>query len=270
MHATAKRGFTLIELLVVIVIIGILAGGLFLMVGAGKNKSAVASTTARVHAIATLLEEYKAIYGNYPRVSSADDKGYAPLDFHFVAAEGSPGCKSCGFKAISESAGNDGDEIKFGLCSHFIPRAATIIASSDDALQDHYNRMYESPAEDTAWETEIHGLKGNNKALETTRLSEAADPNLQQIYLVWRRLEKQGIVYSGVSGCDDCDAQRYTAGANVDAWGRALKYRNEGGAGEILSAGPDGTFGTADDVTASGAASEQDSDEQFIADDEDE
>jgi hypothetical protein len=40
-----------------------------------------------------------------------------------------------------------------------------------------------------------------------------------------------------------------------------LRYRNEGGAGEIVSAGPDGKFGTSDDISSSGAAVEEDDDE---------
>lgn len=253
-----RGGFTLIELLVVIVIIGILAGGLFMMVGAARNKSAIAETTAQIHAIATLLEEYKAIYGDYPVVSDTDSKGYASLNFHFVTESGDPGCKKCGFKAITNS--NEGDEIQFGLCSHFIPRATIIEGSVDDDLVDHYKAMYRNPAPNTPWASEIRGLKNASDALAATIANEAADTNLQQIYRAWRRLEKDGLVQSGASTCVECGAERYTAGAKNDAWDQALKYRNNGGAGEIVSAGPDKKFGTADDITASGAA---------VADDED-
>ena len=254
----ARAGFTLIELLVVIVIIGILAGALFMMVGAARNKSAIAETTAQIHAIATLLEEYKAIYGDYPAVSDTDSSGYAALDFHFVTGSGNPGCKYCGFKAITNS--NNGDEIAFGLCSHFIPRATTIEGNVSDELKGHYNEMYRNPAPNTPWVTEIRGLKNTSDALGATLANESADTNLQQIYRSWRRLQKDGLVKSGVTVCIECGAQRFTAGAKADAWEHSLKYRNNGGAGEIISAGPDGKFGTADDITASGAAVEDDED----------
>lgn len=271
-----RAGFTLIELLVVIVIIGILAGALFMMVGAARNKSAIAETTAQIHAIATLLEEYKAIYGDYPVVTqSLDDvltssekrkyfedttkaPEYAPLDFKFVTGSGSPGCKYCGFTAITNS--NHGDEIAFGLCSHFVPRATIIADSVSDDLTGHYNEMYRNPAADTPWATEIRGLKNTNKALEATSANEAADTNLQQIYRSWRRLEKDGLVKSEVTYCVECGAHRFTAGAKKDAWDLFLAYHNTGGAGEIVSAGPDGKFGTADDITASGAAVTDDDD----------
>lgn len=254
----ARAGFTLIELLVVIVIIGILAGALFMMVGAARNKSAIAETTAQIHAIATLLEEYKAIYGDYPVVSETDSNGYASLDFHFVTESGNPGCKYCGFKAVTNS--NHGDEIAFGLCSHFVPRATVIEDSVSDELKGHYNEMYRNPAANTPWATEIRGLKNTSDALGATLANETADTNLQQIYRSWRRLAKDGLVKSDVTVCVECGAQRYTAGAKADAWERALRYRNDGGAGEIVSAGPDGKFGTADDITASGAAVVDDDD----------
>lgn len=258
-HTKRRRaGFTLIELLVVIVIIGILAGGLFMMVGASRNKSAIAETTAQIHAIATLLEEYKAIYGDYPVVSDTDSNGYAALDFHFVTESGTPGCKYCGFKAVTNS--NTGDEIRFGLCSHFVPRATVISGAVSDELEGHYKEMYRNPAADTPWATEIRGLKNASDALGATAANEAADTNLQQIYRSWKRLAKDGLVKSGETICVECGAKRYTAGAKNDAWDRALRYRNNGGAGEVVSAGPDGKFGTADDITASGAAVDDDED----------
>lgn len=247
-----RAGFTLIELLVVIVIIGILAAGLFRMIRAARDKAAIAETTAQIHAIATLLEEYKAIYGDYPVVSDTDSDGYAPLDFRFVSESGSPGCKYCGFKTVTNS--NNADEIQFGLCSHFVPRATVISEAVSDELLSHYKEMYRNPAADTPWATEIRGLKNASDALGATAANEAADNNLQQIYRTWRRLQKDGLVESGETVCVECGAQRYTAGAKKDAWEHDLKYRNDGGAGEIISAGPDGAFGTADDITASGIA----------------
>ena len=255
MKTFSKRGFTLIELLLVVVIIGILSGSLFMMVRAGRDKAAIAKTTAQIHAIATLLEEYKAIYGDYPVVQGTDSKGYAPVNYHFVISEGTPGCKSCGFKAVTNSDGNRGDEMQFGLCSHFVPRATTVLSSvADDSLKSHYKTMFKTPASNTPWETEIRGLKNASDALSATASLEQADLNLQQIYRVWRRLQKEGMVIEGATICVDCAAQRYSAGTREDAWNRALKYRVSGGAGEVVSAGPDGKFGTADDISAAGAA----------------
>ena len=95
-------------------------------------------------------------------------------------------------------------------------------------------------------------------ALGQTIVKETADPNLQQIYRAWRRLEKDGMVSAGNYTNIDTGSSRYIAGASNDAWGQTLVYKNDGGAGEIVSAGPDGIFGTADDISSGGAAVDED------------
>lgn len=244
-----RAGFTLIELLVVIVIIGILAAGLFRMIRAARDKAAIAETTAQIHAIATLLEEYKAIYGDYPVVSNTDSNGYAPLNFSFTSKTGTGG--TCKHPSVIN---NENDTTQFGLCSHFVPRATKFLeyTAGDSTLERYYAGQYKDPTA-TAWKNEMRGIDDTDP-LRTAKINEAADPNLQQIYRVWRRLETDGLVYEGSSPCPDCFQETYTAGAKNDAWEHALKYRNNGGAGEIISAGPDGEFGTADDITASGIA----------------
>lgn len=254
-----RGGFTLVELLVVVVIIGILAGGVFMMTRAAGSKSAEAKTITQVHAIASLLSEYKSVYGEYPLVTEADDKGYASLNFTFLANSAS--CKYCGTEIVSyDKNGEKGnDKVSFGLCSHFVPRATTIQSyTSGMNMESYYQTQFKSPSSNSAFEREYEGVRDNT--LARTVEFESVDINLQQINRVWKRLKAQGLVYEGISGCDECDMRLYIAGANKDAWGNALKYHNVGGAGEIVSAGPDGTFGTSDDITSGGAAAEDDDD----------
>jgi prepilin-type N-terminal cleavage/methylation domain-containing protein len=259
--ATAKRGFTLIELLVVIVIIGILAGGIFMMTRSANTKSAEAKTIAQVHAIATLLNEYKATYGEYPLVTDSDDNGYSNLNFTFLVNSAS--CDVCGAERVTYSENGEGvnDGVAFGLVSHFIPRATTIAtATSGTNMEAYYKSQFKKPSRDSVWEKELRGTREGN-TLDRTRAYEAVDLNLQTIHRSWRRLKNQGLVFEEVYGCEQCDVARYSAGAEADGWGHALKYRNEGGAGEIVSAGPDGRFGTADDIVSGGAAVDEDDDE---------
>ena len=256
-----KRGFTLVELLVVIVIIGILAGGIFMMTRSANTKSAEAKTISQVHAIATLLNEYKAIYGEYPLVTDADDEGYASLNFTFLVNSAS--CNVCGAERVQYSEGsacaNDG--VAFGLVSHFIPRATTIASSTAGTnMEDYYKSQFKKPSKNSVWSKELRGTRDGN-TLDKTRAYEAVDLNLQQIHRSWRRLKNQGLVFENIFGCEQCDVARYSAGAEADGWGRGLKYRNEGGAGEIVSAGPDGRFGTADDIVSGGAAVDEEDDE---------
>jgi len=67
----SRSGFTLLELLAVMTIIGILAG---LIVGASKygyQKSRRSSAAARIAALETALEDFKADNGYYPRQAVA-------------------------------------------------------------------------------------------------------------------------------------------------------------------------------------------------------
>lgn len=247
-----KAGFTMIELLVVIVIIGILAAALFRLMGSANTKAAVAKTTSQVHAIATLLEEYKALYGNYPLVTTSASNGYFSLNFTFKTHDGG-GCSQCKNKTAD-------DYVQFGLCSHFIPRATTIYNyTHDDNMEDHYESRFRNPSDDEVWERELGG-KNIGNSLGRARGTEQADPNLQQIYRSWRRLAKDKLVSETVGNCVFCGTSTYSAGADADAWGHGLMYRYDGGAGEIVSAGPDGQFGTSDDIVSSGAAIDDDED----------
>ena len=249
-----RQGFTLIEMLAVIVIIGILAAGIFRLVGAGSDKAAIAETTAQIQAVASLLEEYRNLYGNYPRVTNVDEDGYAPLNFTFLARDGG----SCSYCSASS---NKSKQQPFGLCSHFIPRGTTMYSNCDDSMKDFYDQCFNDPAGKggDGWEKEF-GKRSVGNNLDDVVASEAADPNLQSIYRSWQRLKKDGLVYEEVGVCPYCDSSTYNAGIDQDAWEHSLKYRLYGGVGEIVSAGPDGKFGTGDDITSAGVAADGDDD----------
>lgn len=72
-------GFTLVELLTVIAIIMILAG---IVVGVQRgvySSQANAKARAEIQAIATAVEQYKAQYGTYPRISNNSGELYQHL-----------------------------------------------------------------------------------------------------------------------------------------------------------------------------------------------
>ncbi|MEG1787915.1 MAG: prepilin-type N-terminal cleavage/methylation domain-containing protein [Kiritimatiellia bacterium] len=236
-----KRGFTLIELLVVIVIIGILVSGVFMMMRAGGDKAGIAQTVTKVHAIATLLEEYKAQYGNYPIVTDRDGNGCAKLEFSFLCDPG------------SDATGSS--PVVFGLFSHFIPRATTIDQEAEDSMRGYYERQFSNPEKGSIWESEYTA----GSSMEKIARGEAADPRLALVNRAFRRLKKDGVVSAGSSVNIETGRETYHATAS-DSWGRALMYRMDGSNGEIVSYGPDGKYGTSDDITSAGMGNDEDED----------
>lgn len=244
--SNGRAGFTLIEIMAVVVIMAILAGGVFMMMGAGDAKAKIAETNAQIQALSSLLEDYKNEYGEYPLVTNADDKGYASLNFTFKVEDGDA-CKECGNKP-----GSDG--VAFGLVSKFFPVATTIYQKcANTNMESHYEQCYRNPSgqDSEAWEREL-GSQGAD--WQDVMGREAGDSSLDQLNRKWRRLEQDGTVIAGVSQCTFCRTQNYSAGAKNDAWGHALKYNTATHA--IVSAGPDGSFGTDDDISGVGTGTE--------------
>ncbi len=282
-----RDGFTLIEIMVTMVLIGILSSGVFMMMRSARKQAAIAQTTTQVQGLAGLLEMYKNQYGNYPRVTASyldnndEPIGYSCLEFHFISGEGDDVRLNAGDCKLTKAGSGltfkikdgtstrtvknagytrgDPDEMTFGLASHLLPRA-TIIAGAtwaDQNVYDYYRAQFNSPNEDTPYGLE-NVLTGNCKALNVMQVQENLDTRL---YDEWRRLEKDGIVYAQANQDPDTGTERYSAGAKNDAWGTPLVYRNEGGAGEIVSAGADKIFGTADDITSGGGAVDEEDDD---------
>lgn len=250
-----RAGFTLVELLVVVVIIGILASGVFLMMRAGGDRAGIAKTTAKVHAIASLLETYKAAYGSYPQVmTGVSDDGVATVAFSFVC---DPGGDDSVMDDDNTGGGGlaDSNKITFGLFSHFMPRATTIQANAGDTMRPYYESKIRNPDAGSVWEIEYRG--GTANSLRMLAGEEGADPYLSEVYREFRRLEADGLVSAGPVIYPDTGKEVFVATAS-DAWDRSLYYRMDGGVGEILSAGPDGVVGTADDISSAGAGGNDD------------
>lgn len=250
-----RKGFTLIELLVVVVIIAILASGVFLMMRAGGDRSGIAKTTAKVHAIASMLESYKAAYGRYPRVrTGVSEDGVSSVAFSFVCDPG--GDDTVMADDNTDDGGlSDSNKITFGLFSHFMPRAKLIDVNARDSMRSYYEGCIRNPKEGSVWEVEYRG--GTSGNLSMLASEENANPNLNEVYREFRRLAADGLVSAGPVIYPDTGKEVYLATAS-DAWGRTLYYRQDGGVGEIISAGPDGVVGTADDISSAGAGGNDD------------
>jgi prepilin-type N-terminal cleavage/methylation domain-containing protein len=75
-----RRAFTLIELLTVIAVIAVLAGIAYGVVGAVKQRAAVAQSTAELAVLALALDDYKRAYGDYPQTATTSALLYQALD----------------------------------------------------------------------------------------------------------------------------------------------------------------------------------------------
>jgi len=124
-----KKGFTLIEMLVVVLIIAILMGIAYRILGFGKGAAERAATIKNLELLRHAIEEYRAIYGQYPPVNPK----YVWKDsIDFLMPDASPnGHFSPGNFNNSPAAtpGNntyffdpDKPMVQFGLLGYFMPR----------------------------------------------------------------------------------------------------------------------------------------------------
>ncbi len=125
-HST-KDGFTLIEMLVVVLIIVLLAGIVFRMVGAIGKGNDIAATRATIEKVSHALEEFKAIYGKYPPVPFY--QGRQPIGYEFPTRHGWGENADATAKLITDNGrgtlsewGGSCTVYTFGLASFFVPR----------------------------------------------------------------------------------------------------------------------------------------------------
>ncbi len=258
-----KRGFTLIELLVVIVIIAILASGVFMMSRAGGDRAAIAKTTTKIQAIAGLLEVYKAQYGTYPRVRSGIITGGIKVrtpSGSLRNINSGDYCFNVDFSFIADLGDtnlNEGSEASFGLMSYFVPRVSIMESEmpEDSDMRPFYEEQLSSPSTNL-WKMEYPGgwaVTGREK-WTSWKEEESADPALQAVYREFRRLVADGVIMAGGSIDPETELHTYSAGARDDftEYGRSLIYRMDGEFCEVFSLGPDGIACTDDDITTRG------------------
>jgi prepilin-type N-terminal cleavage/methylation domain-containing protein len=237
----SKKGFTLIELLVVIVIMAILAAGTFLLFRTGEDEAAEAQTQKVIQGMANLVELYKAKYGNYPMVASDT------MDFSVTIKDAA--CSKCGAKLNDTSA-------TFGLASNFVGKGSMLVSSCEDSRIERFNDEINSDDDErSGWKVAFASWIGEDDPIRACAASEQSS-EMNDIKAMWNQLLKEGVVEEGAYGCPErnCRIKTYRASAKPDGWGRALKYTTSGGGYEIISAGPDGQFGTSDDITSQGGS----------------
>ena len=123
------QGFTLIEMMIVMLVIIVLAGMVFKLMGVAGAKNEEANTKATLQKVANALEEYRAIYGKYPPVYSYPGLGqpvrYEYANERYLEAEVGPEFAQYLKNASKDKdiwSKNEGRLFTFGLLSYFVPR----------------------------------------------------------------------------------------------------------------------------------------------------
>ena len=127
MKTTSNKGFTLLEMLVVVLIIVLLAGLVFRLVGAIGKSNDIAETRAKIEKVSHALEEFKAIYGKYPPVPFYQGRQQMGYEFptEITWGENSEAMARRivdGNHAKLSDWGGHCTVYTFGLASFFIPR----------------------------------------------------------------------------------------------------------------------------------------------------
>lgn len=265
MKRTDKRtdyGFTLLEMLVVVLIIVLLAGLVFRMVGAIGKSNDIAETRAKIEKVSHALEEFKAIYGKYPPVPFYLGKQQTGYEFPTEVSWGPTGeadaenIVAAKRGKLSEWGGSC-TIYTFGLASFFIPR---------------YNGTAErGPRAFCGVDSTTHTQEGGVKQWTqfNSRVNGALGDSDRDLNAVRRILPHLG----GKLGPDDRIAdsgclsyweahrahplypEAVVTNLNVtfaDAWRRELHYVSMPPyeTYKLWSNGPDGVQGTSDDIVS--------------------
>jgi len=112
---TARAAFTLLEMLVVVVVIGVLAGLVLYIINAAGAHNARVTTVQHIEKVRAALEEYYAIYGQYPPVPVSIQSRPESIQYFVPTNQSSP------------------DNFSFGLTSFLMCRITTAKTATQNA-----------------------------------------------------------------------------------------------------------------------------------------
>lgn len=265
-NAIAAEGFTLIEMLVVVLIIVLLAGMVFRMVGAIGKSNDIAETRATIEKVSHALEEFKGIYGTYPQVPFYN--GEQPVYYEF------PGARTWGQDAsIADDVadkivtrklaklsvwGGNCTVFTFGLASFFSPRYNGTAENGPRKLCGVSNKKQEDQNGVEQWgafNSRVGTYVGDSERdLNAVRrilpcLGGRLGPD--------NRVQDWGCLYSWERERHDPfggpkDMVTNACRTLIDAWKHELHYVSMPPyeSYKLWSNGPDGVSGTSDDIAS--------------------
>ena len=250
------RGFTLIEMMIVILVIIVLAGMVFKLMGVVGAKNEEANTKATLQKLANALEEYRAIYGKYPPVYNYPDLGQ-PIRYEFAsAARLEAASMNAGFdvaKMLKDETQDgevdiwtekEGRLFTFGLLSYFVPRykghaeKAPAIFVGGEGGDDPDTEMDESDEyrKDftiNQWEVHNRRLKGSNVRMSQFDLQENIDsarkimPHLDGALKADGSIDRYGIIGSEPIDCSYNQVSYKNQQLTIkDGWDHEIHYES--------------------------------------------
>jgi prepilin-type N-terminal cleavage/methylation domain-containing protein len=264
MKQSTKGGFTLIEMLVVVLIIVLLAGLVFRMVGAIGKGNDIAATRATIEKVSHALEEFKAIYGKYPPVPFYQGKqqiGYEYPTLHGWGDNAEAKAKNItdnGRGKLSEWGGSC-TIYTFGLASFFMPRYNGTAERGPQAfcgVNSSYHTQSGGVMQWTQFNSRVNGKLGDSdRDLNAVRRilpflggklgpdNRIADPGC---IVTWESPRPDPLDSSGEGLVTNLCAQF------IDAWRRPMNYSSMPPyeTYKLWSNGPDGIEGTSDDIVS--------------------
>jgi len=262
MKTKKRQGFTLIEMLVVVLIIVLLAGLVFRMVGAIGKGNDIAETRATIEKVSHALEEFKAIYGKYPPVPfylGRQPTGYEYPTRHGWGDNAEDTAKNLvgnGRGTLSEW-GHSCTVYTFGLASFFMPRYNGTAERGPQAfcgVNASTHQMKGGVPQWTQFNSRVNGKLGDSdRDLNAVRRilpmlggklgadNRIADPGC---IVTWESPRPHPLVSEGLVTNLNATFR--------DAWRRELHYVSMPPyeTYKLWSDGPDGAEGTSDDIVS--------------------
>ena len=272
-----RNGFTIIEMLVVVIVIAILSGLVFKMIGAGGSSSDRAKARRQVEALANACEEYRAEYGCYPPVPKSYDPGsktwYQPVTYSYPADSdhwtgGSASSLANQLRNIPRTTlEKEGNHLfQFGVLSFLVPRIQDHAETAPKELfNDSYDQTKIPDSELHSWFSQNSAKNVNDSTLtkwkKDGKISRSsgwdsskhccAVDNARDLRLA----QKIAPLLDGITR-SDIDAQSYgkntwtnTMVRVMDPWGQSIRYESDPpyDSCKIWSCGPDGKTGNVKD-----------------------
>lgn len=260
-HST-KEGFTLLEMLVVVLIIVLLAGLVFRLVGAIGKSNDIAETRAKIEKVSHALEEFKAIYGKYPPVPFYQGRQMTGYEFPTEITWGENSEQMAkrivdGNHAKLSDWGGHCTVYTFGLASFFIPRYNGTAERGPKAfcgVANHHQNDKDGVPQWTQFNSRVNGKLGDSdRDLNAVRrilpcLGGKLGPD--------NRIADSGCLsYWEAHRGHPFSQDAVVTNLNItfaDAWRRELRYVSlpPYETYKLWSNGPDGVEGTSDDIVS--------------------